>query len=275
MIVPRIIAILSNPSPLTHRRAAAFTLSRMLAMDGSYKHQSFVVIITGGILHDPFFRIRNTTEHELSPPPSTPLKVSYDLTPTAALSTLMTFILHADPSPTLISILLSPIMPALYALSAYIDRLKTTDPLLKESVKGLLATWGRVVESQECFDTLWRVLEGEGGDWESDIAGDIKKVEKWVVSLFRNEVLLIVQMVHCCRSENDALSLLTPEDLRRAEHTGELDFDSNLLDLRPDPVHFVRFLKSVDRTDVSSEFFVKLLETYRDAKVNSEVDPIR
>lgn len=274
MIVPRIIAILSNPSPLTHRRAAAFTLSRMLATDGSYKYKSIVVIITSSILHDPFLQIRNTTEHELSQPASAPSQLSYDLTSATALSTLMTFILHADPSPILISVLLSPIIPALYALSAYMDRLKTADPLLKESVKGLLATWGRVVESHECLDTLWRVLEGEGGGWELDIAGEIKKVEKWVASLFEMNSIN-GHMAHKFRSENRSLSLLTPEDLRRAEQTGELDFDSNLLDLCPDPVHFVRFLKSVDRADVSSDVFVKLLEKYREAKANSEADPIR
>jgi hypothetical protein len=69
--------------------------------------------------------------------------------------------------------------------------------------------------------------------------------------------------------------LLTPEDLRRAEETRELDFDSNLLNLRPDPVHFVRFLKSIDRTDVASDLFVKLLETYRDTRSGNDDDPMR
>lgn len=71
------------------------------------------------------------------------------------------------------------------------------------------------------------------------------------------------------------MSLLTPEDLRRSESTRELDFDSNLLDLRPDPAHFVRFLKSINRTDVSSDLFVKLLEAYRDTRTAGEVDPMR
>ena len=56
--------------------------------------------------------------------------------------------------------------------------MKTADPLLKESVNGLLATWGRVVVSMECFDNLWRVLEGAGGEWEINIAGEIRNVER-------------------------------------------------------------------------------------------------
>lgn len=81
---------------------------------------------------------------------------------------------------------------------------------------------------------------------------------------------------HASRSEEPpALSLLTPEDLRRADETGDFDMDDNLLNLRPDPVHFVRFLKSIDRADVSSELFVKLLEVYRDQKLQQESDPKR
>lgn len=78
-----------------------------------------------------------------------------------------------------------------------------------------------------------------------------------------------------CRKEDVTLALLTPEDIRRAEESEDLDFDSNLLDLRPDPVHFVRFLKEIDRADVSSDLFVKLLESYRDTKDSDDPDPMR
>ena len=77
------------------------------------------------------------------------------------------------------------------------------------------------------------------------------------------------------RSHDPGLSLLTPEDIRRAEETGELDFDFNLLNLRPDPVHFVHFLKSIDRTDVASELFVTLLEKYHGTRTGSNDDPMR
>ena len=69
--------------------------------------------------------------------------------------------------------------------------------------------------------------------------------------------------------------MFTPEDLKRAEETGEMDVDANILDLRPDPTLFARYLKSVDRVDISSELFARLLEAYRESKVEITADPMR
>jgi hypothetical protein len=78
------------------------------------------------------------------------------------------------------------------------------------------------------------------------------------------------------RQEKDSsLALFTPGDLKKAEENGALDVDANFLGLRPDPTHFVDFLKSLDRPDVASEVFVRLLEGYRDLKADSESDPLR
>ena len=78
------------------------------------------------------------------------------------------------------------------------------------------------------------------------------------------------------RQEKDSsLALFTPDDLKKAEEIGALDVDANFLGLRPDPTHFVDFLKSLDRPDVASEVFVRLLEGYRDLKADSESDPLR
>jgi hypothetical protein len=71
------------------------------------------------------------------------------------------------------------------------------------------------------------------------------------------------------------LALFTPDDLKKAEENGGLDVDANFLGLRPDPTHFVELLKSLDRPDVASEVFVRLLEGYRDLKADSESDPLR
>lgn len=54
-----------------------------------------------------------------------------------------------------------------------------------------------------------------------------------------------------------------------------MDFNSNLLNLRPDPVQFVQYLKKIDRKDVSSALFVRLLDAYRELKSNNEADPVR
>lgn len=71
------------------------------------------------------------------------------------------------------------------------------------------------------------------------------------------------------------LSLLTPADLRQANEGDEVNIDTNILNLYPDPMHFVRFLKEIDRPDISSDIFVKLLEAYRAHKAREEVDPTR
>lgn len=72
-----------------------------------------------------------------------------------------------------------------------------------------------------------------------------------------------------------SLSMFTPENLKRAEATGEMDVDANILDLRPDPAVFARYMKSADRVDISSELFARLLEAYRESKEDTEADPMR
>ena len=74
---------------------------------------------------------------------------------------------------------------------------------------------------------------------------------------------------------NESLSVFTPEALEEAEKGGKFDIDSNLLDLRPDPAHFVGFLKTINRPEVSSSLFVRLLEAYRGVKSDNEGDPLR
>ena len=71
------------------------------------------------------------------------------------------------------------------------------------------------------------------------------------------------------------MALFTPDDLKKAEENGALDVDANFLGLRPDPVHFVTFLKSLDRPDAASEIFVRLLEGYRKLKSDHDGDPLR
>ena len=72
-----------------------------------------------------------------------------------------------------------------------------------------------------------------------------------------------------------SLSIFTPEALEEAEKSGKLDIDSNLLDLRPDPAHFVGFLKTMNRPEVLSSLFARLLEAYRGVKLDNEGDPLR
>jgi hypothetical protein len=53
------------------------------------------------------------------------------------------------------------------------------------------------------------------------------------------------------------------------------NFDANIFGLFPDPLHFVRLLKDMDRVDVASDLFVRLLEAYRGEKSRSGSDSLR
>lgn len=72
-----------------------------------------------------------------------------------------------------------------------------------------------------------------------------------------------------------SLSLLTPDRLPRDVNLDDPNFDANIFDLYPDPLHFVNLLKSIDREDISSDLFVRLLEAYREAKSHSNGDSLR
>ncbi|KAF8231899.1 hypothetical protein L208DRAFT_1361765 [Tricholoma matsutake] len=245
-IIPRITDLLSSQESPAHTRAAAFTISRMLSPIDPVPHRELASGIIFSFLHQPFLEVLEGDADKTSLP-SQP--------PTTALSTLITLVSNADPSPTLMTTLLSPITPAIYSLFHYMEKVKASDPTLKESLHGLLVTWGKIVSQPEGVAILWHIItSNDRGGWQVDLEGHISKVAK---------------------SERPSqLSLLTPEDLRRANEADELHLDMNILDLYPDPVSFVRFLKDIDRVDISSDLFVKLLEVYRIHKSQAS-DPMR
>jgi hypothetical protein len=49
----------------------------------------------------------------------------------------------------------------------------------------------------------------------------------------------------------------------------------NLFNLYPDPVHFVDLLKRLERGDMASNIFLKLLENYRDMKERTGDGPMK
>ncbi|RPD67330.1 hypothetical protein L226DRAFT_608532, partial [Lentinus tigrinus ALCF2SS1-7] len=241
IVIPRMLLLVSvedRALPPAHRRAIAFSLSRILTSDANPPLQKCSSDIALAMLHDPI------------------LQGNGELTVSASLRTIEVLLTNTDPSPTFISTLFTPIVPSLYALYAHLEGAKTADPLLRESLKGFLETWGRLVGSTEVLGTLWRIIDGEGGIWRVDVAGSISRTEE--------------------DDQNaESLSLFTPESLRHAEEAGELDVDSNILGLKPDPVQFVRFVKGLGRADVSSELFVRLLQGYRELQSQRGNEPLK
>jgi hypothetical protein len=176
-IIPCIIMLLSHDFPIAYRRAAAFAVSRMLGTDPMFSYKAMTSAIVLRILHLTFRR-RSSNELVVSDIPALPSSELDHMTPTLALSRMVTLVTNADPSPALISTLLSPIAPDLYALMYHLDQVKTSDPSLKASLNGLLSMWGRLVSLPEGVDVLWTVLDCTGDDWQVDIDGEISRSEK-------------------------------------------------------------------------------------------------
>ncbi|KAF9009097.1 hypothetical protein BDQ17DRAFT_1349522 [Cyathus striatus] len=251
LIIPKIISLLSNEMSLACKRAASFSLSRFLSSDNpssSYKVASSLVY---QLLHTPF--LTNKSREETIP---SDLRNLPRLSLSTALLTIIALISNTDPSPTFITNLLSPIVPELYSLLHYLEGNKSSDPVLKESLRAVLVTWGKIISSTIGDEILWSILcQNETDHWKVDLDGQIQKTEK--------------------SDKYVALTLLTPDALKDAEEQGEFEIDTNILGLYPDPFHFVQFLKNIDRSDISSDLFVKILEKYRDDRFKSGSEPIR
>ena len=174
-VIPRLIELLSpraKASP-AYIRAASFTLSRMITAEGSPRHHSLVSRTLFNLLHDPVLLVTPDSQ------PTETITAS-SLSPLEAIDIVQTFLTNTDPAPMLVSTTLSPIVTSLYALLGTLARVKTADPTLRESIRGLLLTWGRVVPVEEAVAVLWACIDGQGGDWTVDISGSVRRVEKCV-----------------------------------------------------------------------------------------------
>lgn len=109
--------------------------------------------ILSEILHPPFF----------PPPPNVDPPSG-----TASLQTLQALFSHSDPSPTLPTHVLGPILGPLYALLATLEEIQTSDPALKELTRGLLRLWGRTVATDDAVKG-WRKIIGSGDGWGEDV----------------------------------------------------------------------------------------------------------
>ncbi|KAG1892493.1 hypothetical protein F4604DRAFT_1699742 [Suillus subluteus] len=257
-ITSRILALMSPPSsssastsitPPAFKRAAAFTLARML--DSSSAHHALVASIALPILHNPLFKVSDETSHDQRESGQSHLLP----TPSSSLQTLHALLLSIDPSPSLFASLLSPILPSLYSLHAHLSKMGVADPILKEDVWTLMRTWGRVVEEGEGVRVLWSLVdenESSAGGWEGGSTDDLKRVRRV--------------------NREEKLALLTPEDLRHTSVTEDTNIESLDLGLYPPSAHFVSYIKNLNRADIAGGMFVRLLEAYRTAKGSGFAD---
>lgn len=135
-------------------------------LSATNQHHTITAGILLPLLHRPFDFSNSEAVQAMPPSQSTLL-----LTPMEALQALQTFLIHADPSPSELSMLLTPIVSELYTLASLYHSSKTGDPNVRESLHGLLNTWGRIVSSSDAIDGLWRIISGSGGNWELRVDG--------------------------------------------------------------------------------------------------------
>jgi len=116
------------------------------------------------------------------------------LTPHEALSALVILLSNTEPSPVLLSKILTPIIPELYLLSYDLDKVKTADPHLKESISGLLLSWGKIIDQAEGSRTLWSIVEGnKSSQWHFDLEGRFWKTKQYVDDMLKIWIYLMIQ----------------------------------------------------------------------------------
>ncbi|KJA30045.1 hypothetical protein HYPSUDRAFT_125960 [Hypholoma sublateritium FD-334 SS-4] len=241
VIFPQVLAILTNDARPNYKRAAAFAIFRAIVPQVIRQNTSSAASVVQDILHRP---LRDAPEQH-----SEQTLAAHD-----ALWSLTVLISNTEPSPAFISRLLSPVIPDVYALLFDLGSHRLADPQVKESVTGVLLSWGKIIDRVEGTNTLWSVIEG-GRDytWKFGLEGNFWKLKS---------------------QEDSSPSIIMPGNISNLDNDID-DLDTNIFDLFPDPVHFVEFLKNIDRGDIASSLFIKLLEDYRDMKGQTNEDPVK
>ncbi|KAJ3874120.1 hypothetical protein F5051DRAFT_443634 [Lentinula edodes] len=155
IILPSLIDLLQENRYPAYRRAAAFALSQMLAVKNGTAAQ--IILFR---FHELFVYTHPDTE---------------ETDVTIVLGNLTTLLTNSDPSPELISTLLSPIVRPFYGLLLRLASIGTSDLELQEMVHGLLLTWSRITSSSEAIDSLWTIFDDEGDQWHTDLEGGVRR----------------------------------------------------------------------------------------------------
>lgn len=93
------------------------------------------------------------------------LKASTGWSASDTLDIISAVLTNTYPSRSLVSSLLSPIIPPLYSLIAQLSSQRVGNPALLDSSKSLFVTWAKIVDLEEAREILWCVVDGQGGVW--------------------------------------------------------------------------------------------------------------
>lgn len=174
-----------DAAPPAHRRAAAFSISRLLAEGSKSREETLGILLPQ--IHRPLLQVTGPLAADF-------IAEQERLSTATCILTLQAILINTDPSPALLSTVFTPIAPALYAILSCLESKKTTDPALKETIKGLLGTWSRIVSEQEVEQTFWAIIDGEGGYWKVDVAGEIIRTAGYFFLALRSDERLIIAL---------------------------------------------------------------------------------
>ncbi|KAF8309698.1 uncharacterized protein EI90DRAFT_3052630 [Cantharellus anzutake] len=282
-IIPRLLPLLlspdnanndgstpvQNPSeaqikviPRPFIRGAAFALARILTRPSTAEAASNLLL---SCVHSPFL-----------PKPSPSLATSSDSdslppfkTVHSSIRFLAAFILNTDPSPTLISFLITPVLVPLYYLTEFFDthpRVVLKSPEVKEMTQGLIRTWARVISTLDARNGWWDVITGTGG-WSSSPSSSTSHPEFSVDEedqVWNEWAAIGGELVIQQRK-----SSLLPDVSKLLGKKGSST--AGPLEIRPNPVHFVSLLKGFDRKEVTGAIFIRTLDEYSALRQSSHL----
>ncbi len=145
--------------PTSFVRAAAFALARLVTSPPTAEAASNLLL---PCLHSSLLMVIPPESSTCMDPESIPpLKSAY-----VSIKFLTTFLLHTDPSPTLISSLITPVLAPLYYLTEFFDAnpgVVLKNPEMKEMSQGLIRTWARVMGTLDARNGWWDIIVGAAG----------------------------------------------------------------------------------------------------------------
>lgn len=194
IIVPQLLEILvpvsvsdsryvnSVGSP-SHRRAAAFTISRMMSRKAT---SGVATPLLRHFLCEPFL-------HSISRRAETTISKTKSVSQAVLL--LSVLVSNADPSPAMIHLLLSPIIVPLYALVQFLEERPgavLNQVSARELVRGLVSTWTRVIAPKDAVEGWWDIVTGKGG-WGLDDTSNDNPSNEW--SIDDGELFIVHRLV--------------------------------------------------------------------------------
>jgi hypothetical protein len=183
-------------------------------------------------LHSSFFPVAPGPQSFDSESGIAPVTVSSEKIETS-LTLLSILLANSDPSPLLHSIVLGPILPALFSLLFYLQHTKA-EPVTREEANGLLLTWARVCEP----DVVLRGLVRSFGKIEDGLElGD--GAATW------------------SRDDKGAVCV------RWAESEVQEESEESVLQLRLDPEMAVEWLKELGKDEIVGPLFLHWLGELR------------